>query len=120
MPMTDNQNPVIVTEWDEEDDTPPAKTHLWKKGQSGNILGRPKGMTLKEYVKDMLSKLNDEEKREFLMGMPKETIWRMAEGNPTEDKTIKITVPRPILGGISQVDALPEATVQALEEGEKA
>lgn len=55
---------------------------LWKKGQSGNLKGRPKGKTMKEWAKDYLSRMTDEERDEFMEGIPKEIIWKMGEGNP--------------------------------------
>ena len=61
--------------------------YQFKKGQSGNIAGRPKGITLKEYCRDFLAKQTDEERAEFLAGLNKETIWKMAEGNPAQDLT---------------------------------
>ena len=55
------------------------KPWLWKKGQSGNIMGRPKGKTMKEYVKEYLSRMTDEERDEWLEGIDKHKIWEMAE-----------------------------------------
>lgn len=60
---------------------------LWKKGQSGNLKGRPKGKTLKEYAREYLSKMTDEERDEWLDGLNKETVWKMAEGLPQQDIT---------------------------------
>lgn len=123
--MRNSENQVlakVVTEWpDEEEDLgqPPPKRDrhfgMWVKGQSGNPAGRPKGMTLKEYVRDMLARMTPEERDVFLMGMPKETIWRMAEGNPTEDRNVSITVPTPILGGITATPMLQEGEQTLLE-----
>ena len=74
---------------DTDNQTNNSKPWLWKKGQSGNLDGRPKGKTMKEYAKEYLSKMNDEERDEWLDGLNKDVVWRMAEGNPhsTEDIT---------------------------------
>lgn len=65
------------------------KPWLWKKGQSGNIMGRPKGKTMKEYARDYLERMTDDERDEWLDGIPKEVIWQMGEGRPKQDTDIK-------------------------------
>jgi hypothetical protein len=57
------------------------KPWLWKKGQSGNPSGRPKG-TLKDYVREKFVLMSPEEKEEFLIKISPEMQWRMGEGNP--------------------------------------
>ena len=78
----------------------------WKKGQSGNLKGRPKGKSMKEYSKEYLASMTDKERQDFLAGQPKADIWKMAEGSPhqTQDQTIEVTLPKPLLGGKSNED----------------
>lgn len=56
--------------------------YMWKKGQSGNPHGRPKGKTLKEFARQYLESLPDDEKIDYLASLPTEIVWKMAEGNP--------------------------------------
>lgn len=64
------------------------KQYVWKKGQSGNPNGRPKGKTLKEFAREYLESLPDDEKLEYLETLPTELVWKMAEGNPANNTDI--------------------------------
>jgi hypothetical protein len=72
---------------------------LWKKGQSGNLNGRPKGKSLKEYTREYLATMTDDDRQEFLTGLNKIDIWKQAEGNPETviDATIKSKTRQPTL-----------------------
>ena len=62
--------------------------YIWKKGVSGNPNGRPRGKTLKEFAREYLESLPDDEKVEYLASLPTEIVWRMAEGNPATNTDI--------------------------------
>ena len=70
-----------------EDKIARIQPYMWKKGQSGNPAGRQKGKTMKEYAKELLSCQTEEERQDFLHGLSKDIIWKMAEGLPSQDIT---------------------------------
>ncbi len=61
------------------------KPYLWKKGISGNPNGRPPGKTLKEFAREYLQSLPDDEKVDYLASLPTDIVWKMAEGLPKAD-----------------------------------
>ncbi len=71
---------------EEETENSPKTDRPWlfKKGQSGNPGGRPAGKSLKQYTREMLAAMTDEERQEFLHGIPKIELFKMAEGNPPQ------------------------------------
>jgi hypothetical protein len=54
--------------------------------------GRPKGKTLKEWVRDRLCEMNDEQRLIFLKDIPNDIKWKMAEGNPSSNDNLNATV----------------------------
>jgi len=62
--------------------------YQYKKGQSGNPSGRPPGISLKEYARNKLLTMTEEEREEFLHGINKREIWEMAKSRPKQDTDI--------------------------------
>ncbi len=86
------------------------RPYMWKKGQSGNIMGRPKGKTMKEYARQYLERMTDEERDEWLEGLSKDIIWEMAEGKAQQK------VEAEIKGEIVFNKELIEKTSQAIDK----
>lgn len=61
---------------------------LYKKGQSGNPGGRPKGSkSMKVWLRERFESMTDDEREEFIDGTNKIDLFKMAEGNPQNDIT---------------------------------
>ena len=84
--------------------------YIWKKGQSGNPNGRPKGKTLKEFAREYLLSLSDDEKVEYLASLPTEIVWKMVDGNP-DNKTDLTSKGEKLTGTV----ILPSKDVDSLE-----
>lgn len=97
---------------DESDNqTTNSKPWLWKKGQSGNLNGRPKGKTMKEWAKDYLARMTDEERDAFMEGIPKEIVWKMSEGNPATNTDITSGgKPIPLFSNVPTNNSNPQDT----------
>ena len=81
-----------------EEKTARIQPYQWKKGQSGNPSGRKKGKTMKEYARALLECQTEEERQEFMNGLSKEIIWKMAEGNPKQDNTTEHKMDGSLIG----------------------
>lgn len=90
------------------------------RGPDGRILrgspplnpkGRPKGQTLKEFARELLMSLTPAEKRKYLAELPKDIVWKMAEGNPHQsvEEQVEVNVPQPLLEALRGTKPMPES-----------
>ena len=73
-------------------------------GVSGNPGGRPKGQSLKEYVRNKFLRMSEGEKEAFLLAVDNAMQWQMGEGRPKQSvdgREDSEGNPRPIFGGLS-------------------
>ena len=66
------------------------KAYQWVKGQSGNPGGRPK-KSMKDFAREFLSQMSEEDRVEYFKSVSPETVWKMAEGNPHQDNRMEHT-----------------------------
>jgi predicted phosphoadenosine phosphosulfate sulfurtransferase len=71
----------------------------FKSGHPQSSQGRPKGKTLKEYAREYLMALPDDQKSEYLASLPADIVWKMAEGLPQQDVTSggEAIIPAPLI-----------------------
>lgn len=67
------------------------KPYQFKKGNPGGP-GRPRGKSLKTFVREYFETLDDNAKMDFLEKIDPKTAWEMAEGKPDTKSTLDANV----------------------------
>ncbi len=72
---------------DKQVDNKPLRDELGRllPGNTANPNGRPKGLSLKEFWRQRLALMTDEEKLAFSSEITKDMVWKMGEGMPKQD-----------------------------------
>lgn len=65
---------------------PQLRKYVFKPGNSANPGGRPKGSkSMKQYAKEYLESMGEEDRIAFLNSVDHKTIWEMSEGKAKQD-----------------------------------
>ena len=65
------------------------RKYVFKAGNNANPGGRPKGSkSMKQFAKEYLESLPDEDRIEFLNSVDHKTIWEMSEGKAKQDMEV--------------------------------
>lgn len=87
------------------------KPHQFQIGNPGGP-GRPKGPTLKSWLKDKFAEMTDEERIEFLNQIEPIKAWEMGEGKAETkaENKLEVTLPTPLLAHVSTDESTEENT----------
>ena len=69
---------------------PQLRKYVFKPGTIANPGGRPKGSkSMKQYAKEYLESMSEEDRIAFLNSVDHKTIWEMSEGRAKQDLDIQ-------------------------------